>query len=389
MSCYKELKNSLVKNKLFYFPGKTVDLFLFKLLFQCFAEEALLGYSTFVNVTLMKDGSIRIQDDGRGVFFDDEHPLENRVIDFYAIHHNKDKAPIGWLCGNEAEKITKPFCFENDEFWDSSFNMAATQYLSEYFTIASTRVGSSYKVSCRDGFLVKSEPDILLPPELSHLHGTLISYKTDPQYCEEIGINFEALKSLCNKYAVSIPGLTVILSEENGEEFTYCYQNGIEDRIAELCDMYKCTDVFISEVTGEAKDRYDRELYDAKVRIAYCFCEDYHIIEAYHNYMPIGSPFFMKEGVEALARALSWNRYGGKYTAEEVAEHLIMICECYTSKSYYSEESKSIVLNKALPDMTRNIIFEDARDFLKKNDNSNAKLIRSWIEEDKNIDKKD
>ncbi|MFC3450370.1 DNA topoisomerase (ATP-hydrolyzing) subunit B [Amycolatopsis speibonae] len=194
-------------------------------------DEAMAGYATKVEVTLLADGGVRVVDDGRGIPVD-MHPKEKKptlevvltVLHAGGKFDSDSYAVSGGLHGVGVSVV----------------NALSTKLLAEI-----KRGGHSWRQEYIDQ--VPGELQDLGPAEDT---GTVITFWADSGIFETTTYNFETISRRLQEMAFLNKGLTLSLRDErvadeeteedaSGQaarvkEKTYCYPGGLEDFVKHI-----------------------------------------------------------------------------------------------------------------------------------------------------------
>src|SRR6188768_33457 len=175
------------------------------------ADEALGGFAKNLDVTLYKDGSVAVEDDGRGIPVG-PHPVEKAPtveIVFTRLHAG----------GKFDKQGGGAYAFSGGLH---GVGVSVTNALSKRLEVKVTRDGATYEIAFENGELAQKLKKVgSAPPKAS---GTTVRAWPDPKYFDSPKIRFEELESLLRAKAVLLPGLRVTLDEEgtkNTREWLY------------------------------------------------------------------------------------------------------------------------------------------------------------------------
>lgn len=180
-------------------------------------DEALEGHATEIRVTLRKDGSMSVNDDGRGM-----------PVDL----HKKEKIPGVELILTRLHSGAK---FNSDNYKFSGglhgVGVSVVNALSESFEVYIRRDGKLHYMAFKGG---KKQGKLAVKDKVGKRNtGTLIHFKPDPQYFDSPKFSVSRLRHLLRAKAVLCPGLRVIFVDEtakNEEQTTeWHYENGLQD----------------------------------------------------------------------------------------------------------------------------------------------------------------
>ena len=187
-------------------------------------DEALEGHASEIRVTLRKDGSMSVSDNGRGM------PVD--------IHKKEGLSGVELIL----TRLHSGAKFNSDNYKYSGglhgVGVSVVNALSESFEVFIKRDSRLHHMSFRDG---KKKTGLTVKDKVGRRNtGTMINFKPNPQYFDSPRFSVPRLKHLLRAKAVLSPGLRVIFEDEtakNKEEkqFEWFYEKGLEDYLgAEL-----------------------------------------------------------------------------------------------------------------------------------------------------------
>ncbi|MCY4211923.1 MAG: DNA topoisomerase IV subunit B [Gammaproteobacteria bacterium] len=175
-------------------------------------DEAISGHADRIEVTLHRDGSVTVADNGRGMPVD-LHPGEQ-------------------LPGVE---VILTRLHAGGKFSDKNYRFSGGLHgvgvsvvngLSKHLEVRVKRDGSEYNMAFADGRPVS--PLEVIGEVGKRNTGTTLRFWPDPQYFDTVTVARAKLKHLLRAKAVLCPGLTVRLNDEAEQEQTeWRYQDGI------------------------------------------------------------------------------------------------------------------------------------------------------------------
>jgi len=175
-------------------------------------DEALAGYCTKIQVTLNKDGSVTVTDNGRGI------PV--------AMHKKYNKSGVelvmttlhaGGKFDNEAYKVSGGL---------HGVGVSCVNALSEWLEVKVKRNGMEYYQKYDHGFTVAPLKEI----GKSEKNGTTIIFFPDPEIFETTEIKYETIVARLKEQAFLNAGLEIkITDEHSGKNETFKYDGGIRE----------------------------------------------------------------------------------------------------------------------------------------------------------------
>ncbi len=317
-------------------------------------DEAREGFGNKIEIIRHSDLSITIKDYGRGI----------------PVDYNQKEERYNWellFCELYAGGKYLNNSGENYEFslGLNGLGLCSTQYSSEFMKVVVVRDGFKYMVNFEKGEnvggLIKEKTDLTET-------GTYIYWKPDRDVFTDINIPVSYYKDILKRQSIVNKGLTFTLfDEESGENFIYCYQNGIKDYISEIVGEDSLTDIQYYENETTGRDREDKPEYKLKFEIAFCFDNEKNVAEYYHNssYLEYGgSPD--KAVKSAFVYAIdSYLKSNDMYKKDEkkivysdIEDSLVIIINSFSTITSYENQTKKSITNK--------FIQEAITDYLKK-----------------------
>jgi len=177
-------------------------------------DEALAGHASLINVTLFKDGSLEVQDDGRGM------PVD--------IHPEKGKPGVEVIL--TTLHAGGKFSNKNYKFSGGlhGVGISVVNALSNMLEITIRREGQVHRMGFKDGD--KATELEVIDTCGKRNTGTTVRFMANPQYFDSIKYSASRLVHLLRAKAVLCPGLAVKFTDENTDEVhEWCYQEGLKD----------------------------------------------------------------------------------------------------------------------------------------------------------------
>jgi topoisomerase-4 subunit B len=175
-------------------------------------DEVIAGHAKKIDVTLYKDGSIEVRDDGRGM-----------PVDI----HPKEKIPGVELILTKLHAGGK---FSSDNYTFSGglhgVGVSVVNALSKHLEVWIRRGGKEYNISFANGKRV-SKLEVVDKVGKNNT-GTTVRFWPDPQYFDSAKISVARLKHLLRAKAVLCPGLRIRFHDEKSKEKEeWLYEQGL------------------------------------------------------------------------------------------------------------------------------------------------------------------
>jgi DNA gyrase subunit B len=317
-------------------------------------DEARSGFGDTIIVTHYADGSLEVEDFGRGCPVD-WNPVENR--------YNWELVFCELYAGGK---------YHQDEHYEFSLGLnglgsCATQYSSEYMDVTVWRDGKKYTLHFEKGEIVG---EMIREEYKGRRTGSLIKWKPDLEVFTDIEIPEAYFHDILKRQAVVNPKVKFVYRRQKDgkyEETSYYYENGITDYIIELAGENTLTEPRYIYAERKGRDREDKPEYKLKISCAFLFTNRDSIIEHYHNSSFLeygGSPdkAVRSAFVFAIDRYLrqsgKYNKDESKVTFGDIQDSLVFISNNFSTMTSYENQTKKAINNK--------FIQEAMTDFLKE-----------------------
>ncbi len=180
-------------------------------------DEALAGYCKHIEVTINKDNSVIVKDDGRGIPVD-IHPKTNKTVleTVLTVLH------AGGKFGGEGYKVSGGL---------HGVGVSVVNALSEYVDVEVRTGGKKYFQRFERG---EPKGELQLIGETEET-GTTITFRPDDEIFEEIDFQYDTVEHRLRELAFLNKGIKIkFIDLRNDEESNFLYEGGIKEFVAHL-----------------------------------------------------------------------------------------------------------------------------------------------------------
>lgn len=311
-------------------------------------DEAREGYGKEIIVTRFADGSIQVEDHGRGI----------------PVDYNKNEERYNWelvFCELYAGGKYNNNDGENYEFslGLNGLGLCSTQYSSEYMDVNIRRDGEKFTLHFEKGEnvggLKKEKYD-------KKDTGTIIKWKPDLEVFTDINVSADYFLDVLKRQSIVNAGVNFVFKNQvNGkfETTEFKYENGITDYVNEVLGEQglSATQSWFSE--QKVRDRKDKPEYKCKMNIAVGFSNRVSLHEYYHNSSWLeygGAPekavknSFVYQIDKWLKENSKYTKNEKKITFEDVEDCLVIVISSFSSMTSYENQTKKAITNKGIQD---------------------------------------
>ena len=311
-------------------------------------DEAREGFGKKITVTRFADGSIEVEDHGRGipVDFNEKEGRYNWELVFCEMYAG------GKYNNNEGESYEFSLGM-------NGLGLCSTQYASEYMDVDIRRDGMRYTLRFEKG---ENIGGLKKEPYSKKDTGTKITWKPDPEVFTDVDIAPEYFIDVMKRQAIVNAGVEFIFRNQNGRSFdstVFNYVNGVVDHVAEIVGDQGLTGVQHWETEVKTRDREDKPEYKLKMNIAVAFSNKVSTTEYYHNSSWLeygGAPdkavrnAFVYQIDSYLKATNKYNKTEKKINFDDVADCLICVISSFSNVTSYENQTKKAVNNKGIQD---------------------------------------
>ena len=313
-------------------------------------DEAREGHGKKIVITSFADGSIEVQDFGRGC----------------PVDYNPNEDCYNWEMVFCEMYAGGKYGIDEDSNYGTSIGLnglglCATQNASEWMDVEVKRDGLKYSLHFEKGFNkggLKSE-------EYSGRDtGTKIRWKPDIEVFTDINIPRDYFIETLKRQAIVNDGLLFEFREQQGARFIsqeIVYKNGITDYVNETVGEERLTSVQFWNTERKGRDRADKPEYKLKINAALCFSNRHTLKEYYHNSSWLeygGAPeravrnAFVYQIDAYLKQNNKYKSNESKITFSDVEECLVLVISSFSPGGIvsYENQTKKAITNKYIGD---------------------------------------
>ena len=307
-------------------------------------DEAREGYGNKICVTRFLDGSVEVQDFGRGI----------------PVDYNKNEDKYNWellfcemYAGGKYDNGGDNYEFS---LGLNGLGLCATQYASEYMEAEIHTDGYKYTLHFEKG---KNIGGLKKEKYDKKDTGTRIKWKPDLDVFTDINIPIEYFQETIKRQAIVNDGVKFILKNQTSaskfETFEYCYNDGIMDYVKEIAGDTAFTTPQYWECERKGKDREDLPEYKLKIKSAICFSLKNQLKEYYHNSSFLehgGAPekafrsAFVNQINAYLKANNKYSKNDGQINIQDVEDCIIFVVSSFSTQTSYENQTKKAITNK-------------------------------------------
>ena len=328
-------------------------------------DEALAGYCNKIDVTIGKDNTITVKDNGRGIPVDIvEKTGKSGVETVYTVVH------AGGKFGGGGYKVSGGL---------HGVGASVVNALSTFVEVYVHRDGKIYYIRFENGGHTVAPLKVI--GECSD-HGTIVTFKPDASIFKETTVyNYETINNRLRQMAFLNKGVTITLKDERVDpirEVSYCYEGGIKEYVQFLNrDSEKLfDDIIYCDGAQEFNENGVKELIYVETAMQYVKTYNDKIY-SYCNNVSTGDGGMHEDGFN-LAIVRVFNNYARnakflkdsdkeKFTIDDCKEGLTAIISVKHPNPQYEGQTKGKLGNLEVKKLVSNVVGEKLERFLLEN----------------------
>ena len=323
-------------------------------------DEAMAGYANKIKVTIKKDGSVVIEDNGRGIPVD-IHPEEKipaATVVLTVLH-------AGGKFDNKTYKVSGGL---------HGVGVSVVNALSKKLIMTIKRDGKIYRQEFERG---KPVTDLEVVGETNRT-GTIIQFWPDEEIFETTEFKSDILRKRLKELAYLNPNITIYFENENdGTKEVYHFEGGIKDFVKTLSNKECITDVIYYN------EHYSDEEKSLDVEVALCYDTGYDekVLSFVNNIRtPEGGTHEsgFKAGLsKAIINYINKNmklKENIKITGDDVKEGLNAIVSVKMSEPQFEGQTKGKLGSSYVKPIVQKVTYEYLTRYFEENPNT-AKTI--------------
>ena len=334
-------------------------------------DEALAGYCDTIDVTLRKDGGVRVSDNGRGIPVDiNKQENKSSVEVVMTILH------AGGKFGGGGYAVSGGL---------HGVGISVVNALSREVDTEVRRQGSVWRITFENG--VPTAP--LKQGEATDETGTTQTFWPSADIFETVEFDFETLRARFQQMAFLNKGLRISLTDERGEEEvteSYMYEQGLVDYV-EYLNKAKKNELIHPEIIAFESEDTDRKI---SLEVAMQWTNGYtESVHTYANTINTHEGGTHEEGFRAALTTLV-NKYAREkniikekdenLSGDDVREGLTAVISVKLAEPQFEGQTKTKLGNTEAKAFVQRIAGQQLGDWFDRNPTQARDIIRKAIQ---------
>ena len=334
-------------------------------------DEAMAGYATRIDVTILKDGSCRVVDDGRGIPVDEhpQYPGKSAAEIVLTVLH------AGGKFGGEGYKVSGGL---------HGVGVSVVNALSTALKLEIDRNGKRHELNFADGGKVQG-PITITGDAPRGRNGTTVTFTPDPTIFEDVEFRAQTVLERLQIMAFLNKGLEIRFEDQrSGREAmeTFKYSGGIVDYVRHLNNA--------KESLFRKVGSYEQTEEGQEVEVAFQWNTGYY--ESVHSFANGISTIEGGMHEEGFRKAITnvLNRYARKrnllkekddnLTGDDIREGLTAIISVHLAEPQFEGQTKGKLGNVSMRSLVERATNEKLAEWLEENPKEGGQIIAKAIQ---------
>ncbi len=333
-------------------------------------DEALAGYCDTIDVSIRRDGSVRVVDNGRGIPVDlNQQEQKSTVEVVMTILH------AGGKFGGGGYSVSGGL---------HGVGISVVNALSRELDVEVRRQGHVWRMSFTNGV-----PDAPLKQgESSDQTGTTVTFWPSEETFETVEFDYETLRARFQQMAFLNKGLRINISDEreDGKSDSYLYERGLVDYV-EYLNKAKKNELIHEEVIAFESEDSDRKI---SIEVAMQWTNGYtESVHTYANTINTHEGGTHEEGFRAALTTLV-NRYAREkgiikekdenLSGDDVREGLTAVISVKLAEPQFEGQTKTKLGNTEAKTFVQRVAGQQLGDWFDRNPTQARDVIRKAIQ---------
>ncbi len=332
-------------------------------------DEAMAGFCSNITVTIYQDGSVSVQDDGRGIPTD-MHPKYNRP----AMEIVMSTLHAGGKFDKKSYQVSGGL---------HGVGLSVVNAVSEWLTATVWRNGREYVLNFDRGVvrggMVEHEPSInLRKADGTFSTGTRIHFKPDAQIFQETSFDYTTLETLLRELAYLNNGLTIVFDDQrSGKRNSFHYDGGIVDFVRFLNGVktpLHPDPVYLSKTSDGVQVEAAMQYTDSYNESIHTFVNNINTVEGGTHL--VGFRAGLTRTINDYARKYNFLKENEEPLAgEDVREGLTAIVSLRVPEPQFEGQTKTKLGNSEVRGIVESAIYEQLSIYLEENPKTASSVI--------------
>ncbi len=327
-------------------------------------DEALAGFCDKITITIHKDNSVTVTDNGRGIPVDMHKEGKSAAEIIFTVLH------AGGKFDNESYKVSGGL---------HGVGASVVNALSKKMDVKIFREGKEYSIKFENQIAVQPLTEVGKTSQ----RGTHVTFMPDSEIFETIEFDYGLMRSRYREFAFLNPNITIVFTDErSNHEEVFHYEGGLKEFVKFMMGPLNPIIKEIPYVHAE------RDGVDVEVALTYTDSYQERIDGFVNNIATPGGGTHISGYKLAMTKAIKdYIMRNGKaeykkidLTGEDIREGVIAIISVKISDPQFEGQTKDKLGNPEVQTVVSNVFYEKFYEYLEENPKTSNTIITKAIE---------
>jgi len=327
-------------------------------------DEALAGYCDKIDIIITEDGSVIVEDNGRGIPTDihKEENLPAVTVVLTVLH-------AGGKFDNNSYKVSGGL---------HGVGVSVVNALSETFEVRVSQNGHIHRQFFHKGDIA-SELEIIGDTDKT---GTWQKFKPDPEIFGDITFSFEYLTGRLRELAFLNRGINIFLTDQrNGKHHHFCYTGGINSFVEYLNEakkpLYK-DPIYVSGERDKLSFEVSIQYNESYTENILCFANNINTHEGGTHL--VGFKTALSKSINNYIKSTGLDR-NEKYipTGDDIREGITAIISVKLQEPQFEGQTKTKLLNNDVEGIVNSVVYEKLTEYFEENPNTAKNICQKSL----------
>jgi len=311
-------------------------------------DEFLAGHAKKLKVVIHKDGSITVEDDGRGIPVDIHPQFKKSALELVMT-----KLHAGGKFDKKTYQVSGGL---------HGVGISVTNALSEWLKVEIMRDEKTYFQEYRKGIPINE----LKTNGISKGTGTRVTFYPDKEIFADINFDFDVLNNRLKELAYLNKGIQILfVDERDGKQAEYCFDGGIKSYVEEINKNKEPvhTAFYLNKNLGNVDVEVAMQYNAGYNERVFSFVNSINTVE--HGTHYTGFSTALMRAVNNYAKKNNFDKI--KLSSEDVKEGLTAIISVKVPEPQFEGQTKTKLSNSDVKGIVDSVMYEKLSSYFEEN----------------------
>lgn len=329
-------------------------------------DEAIAGYCKHIQVVLHKDGSVSVEDDGRGM------PIDM---------HKEEGIPAAEVIMTQLHAGAK---FSQDTYKISAglhgVGVSVVNALSQKLTLRVFKDGTEYEMDFKEGKTITQLHEIGKTTK----HGTYVQFLPDPTIFSKIVFDYDVLANRFQELAFLNPGVSIKITDRRTGDVSknFASKDGIEGFARHICGKKETLNSIPLLISGTQNDvQVDCAIFWTKAHTENSLFFTNTIPQPDGGSHVAGLRSALTKSFQSFVREKGTKaQQKVEFSGDDIREGMVCVLSVRVPDPQFSSQTKEKLTSSNVRQPVESLVSKATESWLEENPDESGKIIQSILE---------